>query len=338
MKKNLGKILTFLWCKDLSLMKYWLEHWNWKLFFDWIFFWKYQYVLKFQGTPLEHAKKFIEYFADKQYKENLIKWLDQKSIDTVNQIEKNIKFILDNTSLYLNREEYWIKVTNKQVKKYIKQYTKDMYLPIENKEENVFYFKHGIGEIPDLKEKIKGKDILDCGAFIGDSAMMFSKEIWFSSNGINKIYCLEPEENNFNLLKQTIEMNEMNGKIIPLALGVAKQQEKVYLNSNGAASSIWLKTKESVIINVDMIDNIVKKYGILPWLIKWDIEWLEYDSILWWEQTIKTYKPILLISIYHNWKDFYTIKALIESWNLWYNFIVRHLSTHLFEETMLICY
>ena len=37
-------------------------------------------------------------------------------------------------------------------------------------------------------------------------------------------------------------------------------------------------------------------------------------------ETIKTQKPTLLISIYHNYDDFYKIKPLIESWKLGYKF------------------
>jgi hypothetical protein len=59
--------------------------------------------------------------------------------------------------------------------------------------------------------------------------------------------------------------------------------------------------------------------------------------LLWAEKIIKKYKPILLISIYHNWRDFYKIKPLIESWNLGYKFKIKHLSTHIFFETVLIC-
>lgn len=50
-------------------------------------------------------------------------------------------------------------------------------------------------------------------------------------------------------------------------------------------------------------------------------------------------KPILIISIYHNYSDFFKIKPLIESWNLGYRFDffrgVDGMTT--FADTMLIC-
>ena len=337
MKKILWKILIFLWCKDICLMWYWLKHLNLKLLLDGVFFWKYKYVWNFSWTPLEHAKKFKQYFTKEEYKKNLIKWLDTKSINTVSQLEKNINLIIENKTAYFYKKDYWITEDASMIKKTIEQYTKDMYFPIKHKEETVFYYKHWIYDIPNVKNLVKWKDIIDCWAFVWDSAMMFWKEFWFSEGGVKHIYSLEPDANNMKLLKDTIIKNNMQWKIIPISLWVWRGKEVLYIDNNWIASTVWNK-KNGSIIKVDTIDNIVKEYNINPWLIKWDIEWLEYDSILGAKETIKCRKPILLISIYHNWRDFYEIKPLLESRHIWYKFMVRHLSTHLFEETMLICF
>ena len=53
--------------------------------------------------------------------------------------------------------------------------------------------------------------------------------------------------------------------------------------------------------------------------------------------TIKKYKPILLISIYHSIDDFLDIKPMIESWDLGYHFeIVKPVDGSIMFETMLI--
>jgi FkbM family methyltransferase len=340
-KRFLWNFLKKIWCKDLDLMSYWLRHWNFKLIIDWIFFWNYEYCWKFWWTVLEHANLFKEYFSNKKYRENLINWLDKESIETVNQLEQGISFVINNSIPFFKKKNFWIKENKTKVKKYIKKYTKDIYLPSEHKEETVFYFKHWINDIKDLSIFIKWKDIIDCWAYIWDSAMMFSKELWFcedNKGAIKKIYCLEPDPSNNNLLKITIEKNNKKWKIIPIALWVWQKKEKLCINQNWIASTIWIKQESSTTIDVDTIDNIVNDYWINPWLIKRDVEWLEYDSVLWCKNTIKNFKPILIISIYHNWRDFYEIKPLIESRNLWYKFIIKHLSTHPFEESVLICY
>ena len=264
--------------------------------------------------------------------------MDNDSIDTVDQIEKNIEFVL-NGGPFISKKDAWIFDNTKNIDRYIKKYTRSMYFPINHKEETVFYYKHWINYVENLKKLIQWKDIIDCWAYIGDSAMMFTKELWFSEGGgIKQIFCLEPDFSNRKLLVKTINGNKMNGKIIPVPLWVWKKKETLYIDFNWSASTVWDKGNKSNSIQIDTIDNIVDNYNINPWLIKWDIEWLEYDSILWAEDTIKKFKPVLLISIYHNGKDFYEIKPLIESWNVEYKFKIRHLSTHLFYETMLICY
>ena len=92
-------------------------------------------------------------------------------------------------------------------------------------------------------------------------------------------------------------------------------------------------------ICIDTIDNIVRDYNISPWLIKRDIEWFEYSSIVWAKETIVKHKPILLISIYHTWKDWFEILPLIESRNLDYKFTLRRWNCfHPFADTLLICY
>ena len=53
--------------------------------------------------------------------------------------------------------------------------------------------------------------------------------------------------------------------------------------------------------------------------------------------TIKKFRPILLISIYHNMDDFLDIKPMIEDWNLGYKFkILKPVDGNIMFETMLI--
>jgi len=70
-----------------------------------------------------------------------------------------------------------------------------------------------------------------------------------------------------------------------------------------------------------------------------DIEGYELEAIKGSLNTIKKFKLILLISIYHSGKDFFEIKPLIESLNLGYKFKIRKLNIfHPVLETILIVY
>ena len=76
----------------------------------------------------------------------------------------------------------------------------------------------------------------------------------------------------------------------------------------------------------------------IPGLIKADIEGDEIPFLYGAKNTIAKYRPILLISIYHNPEQFFKMKPLIESWNLDYHMMIRKLSpATLVSETTLIC-
>lgn len=73
-------------------------------------------------------------------------------------------------------------------------------------------------------------------------------------------------------------------------------------------------------------------------MIKWDVEGAEYSSIVGAEKTIRAHRPVLLISIYHNGRDFFEIKPLLESWGLGYRFAIdRWHWSHPFADTILVC-
>jgi hypothetical protein len=67
------------------------------------------------------------------------------------------------------------------------------------------------------------------------------------------------------------------------------------------------------------------------------LEGYERNFLLGAEKTIKEQRPALSISIYHNYEDFFTIKPLIESWNLGYAFkVLKPLDGRIMAETILL--
>lgn len=74
-------------------------------------------------------------------------------------------------------------------------------------------------------------------------------------------------------------------------------------------------------------------------LIKVDIEGFEQKFLEGARKTIEKFKPSMLLSIYHNYNDFFKIKPMIESWNLGYKFDFFHgtLENTVEDEILLIC-
>lgn len=214
------------------------------------------------------------------------------------------------------------------------EYQFGMYkLPINHFESSVFYHRHSIDVLNSLSV-IKEKCIIDVGGFIGDSALVFSP---YTNK---KIYSFEASPENFYLMQKTIAMNDLKNVIpVQLALG-ANVDEKLYLSGAGSCTVIDSKKEQSksslFAINSTTLDDYVKKNNLDVGLIKVDIEGYEQEFLKGAENTIKSQKPALLISIYHKPEDYLYIKPIIESWNLGYKFrIICPPENRLFE-TLLI--
>ena len=281
---------------------------------------------------------------------NLIKGLDYNSIITVNRILANIKIYLEDTTLGKNKTKFFsnedINNINSIYFKFFRNilklnencYVYDKYiLPVNHFEISVFYYKHNIDSLD--KEFIKDRNIIDVGALCGDSAIVFSE---YTNK---KVYSFEPIKNNYNNIYKTIELNNKNNIVaINKALGSYNGNAKILLSDGGQGIKIIGKEFDNYInkkieeISIITLDSFVEENNIRVGLIKVDIEGGEQDFLKGAEKTIKTQKPFLLISIYHNAEDFFNIKPLIESWNLDYEFeIYKPFDGHILAETLLIC-
>jgi FkbM family methyltransferase len=208
----------------------------------------------------------------------------------------------------------------------------EYYLPVRHFEPSVFFYKHGLAHVQN-PEKLKDKDILDIGGFIGDSVLVLSP---YTNR---TVYSFEAVAGQRQLMQKTLELNKIkNAKIVPLALGSRKESVEIIVNGSSSCISkdnFARAVREKV--DMDTLDNYVVQNGIQVGLIKVDIEGFEQEFLKGAVNTIKTQKPVLVLSIYHNWSDFFDIKPMIESWNLGYKFkIVKPIDGAILAETLLI--
>lgn len=207
-------------------------------------------------------------------------------------------------------------------------------LPTKSPELSALYYKH---QMPYLKntEKLKEKDFLDVGGYIGDSALVFTEY----TNG--KIYTFEPVSLHYELTLKTIEMNNCRN-IVPIKMALGSKDETAAIKINGLASTLSknnaIDDSPCEMVTVTTVDNFIKDKDVDIGLIKVDVEGFEQEFLKGAESTIRKYRPTMLISIYHNASDFFNIKPIIESWNLGYTFKVsRPVLGGIYHDTMLIC-
>lgn len=258
--------------------------------------------------------------------------LDEKSRLIVDMIIKRHKYIythnlLDNREIY-SRDEL---KKQKVIKSFLKK-SRD-HFPICDYPET-FFFHNGLKILPDeIIKKNSGKDVIDGGGFIGDSAIIFSKEYSFK-----KIYSFEPDWFNFIKLQRNIAKYEMNNAE-PINKGISSREGKVNFCVQGVSSSIQPRGKDE--IEITTIDKFVDSLGSDAdiGLIKLDVEGAEFDAVTGSIKTIEKFRPVLLISIYHTGKDFFEIKPLLEDLNLGYKFMIRKINPNSpIGEVMLIAH
>lgn len=242
----------------------------------------------------------------------LLKWLDEKEINFISKILIKIEYIA--THNILNYKDLYEKEDEEQKIKYIKyiekqsnsNYFKKMWYWLTNQ----YYIEKDIWP---YSKALKHKDIIDCWAFIWDSSIALSDNLPNS-----KVFAIEPDEDNFTTLKRIINIHKLESKIHAFCFGVWDCDKIWYISSTW----IWSKTLEFdptwKQITIRSIDSVVNEFWLHPGLIKRDIEWNEYNSILWSLETIKRFQPILFISVYHNGKDLFEIKKVIDDLSLWY--------------------
>jgi FkbM family methyltransferase len=205
-----------------------------------------------------------------------------------------------------------------------------------------FFFKHGLMYLIqkiDVCDRVRNGTIIDAGAYVGDSAVMFSEITE------RVIYAFEPISSNYQLLMKTIELNGLNNKIIAIEKGLGDKDEIIYTNAEKEGSMLTLSNSSDNsqikhnTIQMTTLDNFVAEHNISVDLIKVDVEGFEQKFLSGALQTIKKYKPVILLSIYHNASDFFKLKPMLEELNIGYEFIIRHLHpTNFYADTMLICW
>ncbi len=208
------------------------------------------------------------------------------------------------------------------------------FLPINHFEASVFWYRHSL-EVLDSSTlaKMRCKDFIDVGGFVGDSAIIFEREFCDKN-----IYTFEATSKNFNLMQETLRLNDSK-RIIPVNLGLGAEKSTMKINLCGSGSSMAYDFNGGV-ENAELItlDEFVAERGIEVGFIKVDIEGFEMEFLKGAKNTICTQKPAMLLSIYHSGRDFFKIKPLIESWNLGYSFkIHKGVDLSITTETALFC-
>ena len=200
------------------------------------------------------------------------------------------------------------------------------------------FYHSGAVFLPEhVKTRLQGKTFLDGGAYIGEASLGFLEY------KPGRVYSFEPISKNFNHLRENVSRNGKQSTIVPVKNGLGDAVSSVTMTVSGVTSHVVEESAGGAgveTINIVTFDDFVRRENVADvGLIKLDVEGFEQKVIAGAMETIRKFKPVLLLSIYHNPKDFFFIKPFLERENLGYKFMIRKINPYwLTYDTMLVCY
>lgn len=180
--------------------------------------------------------------------------------------------------------------------------------------------------------------VVDCGAYVGDSAERF---IW-RMDQFKKYIAIEPDLGNLRALEKRFarlreEWNLTGEKLKTLGGGVDQfSSNKTVETRVGGLGSVVREVSAPAGDTVPFwaLDDLLPE-GFT--FLKADIESYEYRMLLGARMCIQKYHPRIAVCIYHNMIDMYSIPLLVHELEPTYRMAVRHHS-YGYEETVLYAY
>lgn len=168
----------------------------------------------------------------------------------------------------------------------------------------------------DLTKKVGGGCFVDCGAYIGDTAIQFAS----TYGKERKIYCFEPDGENYKRLTENIE--HLNAIVV----NAGCWNEKTTLRFSGKGdSSSSIGNEGDIEVNVVAVDDVIKDDKVA--FVKLDVEGSELQTLKGMQNIIKRDMPILAISAYHRQEDLITLPQFVSQFkteNEHYQLFLRH--------------
>lgn len=163
--------------------------------------------------------------------------------------------------------EHALLETKKRVKMKIRSGSTDVHVVTE-----IFLMnEYALDSVPD------DSIILDIGAHIGLFAIYACAQ-----NKKFKVFCFEPMKENFDLLKDNIEINGYNDSVVCINAGLAGGSGKrsIFVHNDMAAHSMVKKSSRSTMIDTITMKDVFDVYGITQCgYLKMDCEGAEYEIL-----------------------------------------------------------
>ena len=282
-------------------------------------------------------------------KKNLTRGMSSRSINEVDRIIERLKNIpyknVDN-DIFCDYEKKMIRKMewDFQLRKSISNLYGDIiewneykYPAEEGFDPGVWYYQCGVKSLKNI-DYIMEKNIIDAGAFIGDSSVVLSQ---YTNK---KVYAFEASKTNYQRIEQICKMNNVTNVVsVNKALSDKTGKEILYLEpssvGNGVIRREAIDYSGEEEVNATTIDEFSIDKSLEIGLIKADVEGGEIKMLRGASRVIKEQGPSLLISIYHTAEDFMKIRSVVEEINPHYSFEISqpYSRRRVVRDTLLVC-
>jgi FkbM family methyltransferase len=200
----------------------------------------------------------------------------------------------------------------------------------------IFYFHHGLRFTNKrVLDYVRGRDMIDCGAFIGDSLLIMREYT------DKTVYCYEFSKKNIEKFFKVIKNNNITSGFALISKALGESVRRINYYEPGVVSSgISLTTGGDATVEMTTVDAEVKKHNITVGFIKIDVEGYGMPVIRGAIETIKSQRPVLSIGVYHNHEELFHIKPFLQE-NLTdyvFEFHLQQFTAGDFNELILLCY
>lgn len=159
----------------------------------------------------------------------------------------------------------------------------------------------------------------DLGAYNGDSI----RELLNYSPSLKRVYAMEPDPRNFRKLNEYYALlPDKSFELVSYQRGAWRCDSTLYFDKSGNRNSGLLenasdfcedinsRAKKITAVQVCSLDSLL--CGAHVDYIKYDVEGSEHEALLGSQETVKTHRPALLVSLYHRSEDIITLPWLVK--------------------------
>jgi FkbM family methyltransferase len=180
-------------------------------------------------------------------------------------------------------------------------------------------------------EATPGDIAIDGGGCWGDTALYLAHRV----GPTGQVHCFEFSPDNLPTLESNLSRNPTLQKNIHLQKHALWSRTGETFSFNPAGPGTRLGHAGSFTTTTLTIDDLTARERLSRVdFIKMDIEGAELDALKGAEQTIRSHRPKLAVTLYHRLQDFTTIPRFLHDLNLGYRFYIDHFSINQ-EETVL---